>query len=138
MPKVRIEYRFWSEKDDYRRYVGRGIDQSVDPDFWVTQRHKVLGEAWRSFTYSEEVDLAPGRHFIECRTSGYAEVPEYKWYVEVKVDGRSLGVQPCGRDKAARFEFEVGARLEVPGGALAAAAAVAAILVAAAVALRRR
>jgi len=106
--EVRIDYYFWSDVDTWVRLFGRSIDEPLNHDWYVTQPDNTIGEAARSFSYSETVDLPEGEHYVECRTSGYAEeYPEYRWRVKVTVNGLDVGEDTCGRDKAARFAFQV-------------------------------
>jgi len=124
MPEVTIKIEATPTTDTLPRYHGKAIDQTLNTDFWLTQKEKMIsnpdwgeypeGPAYDSaFTHTETVTLAEGKHTIRYAPSSS---PGYEWKATIYINDESLGEQTgLTRDKQYTAEFTVG---EPAGGLL--------------------
>jgi hypothetical protein len=95
--RLRVEGKSY---DPYARYYGLGIDQELNPDFWVSQPHKVRMAVWGDFT--DELDVPDRTSFVVVGTSSNAG---YYYHIKVYANGRLVGEGDVDRRRFLRVEF---------------------------------
>ena len=109
MAKVTISIEASTTKDPYARYHGKAVDQTLDTDFWITQREKIIGISpvnAKRFTHQQTLDLPPGNHTVEY---GNSSMPGYEWTAKITVNGKTVAEGEVTRFKHIKGTFTIGA-----------------------------
>jgi len=99
--------------DPYARTHGLGVDQELDPWFWVRQPEKVIGVSSATFVYERPYTLSPfTKHMVVYANSG--EYPRWYWNAKIFANRMLLAQGPVGRNKHLVGAFRIVAGRVVP------------------------